>query len=187
MSPRTFSVCAVLVVTAGISQAQSPNRHDSWLMQNYRFTGPPRAGATPTPDPVVAQLQEIQNTTMAILRKANFDGDYEAALAAASQAVANAQLIGAITEHQRSSQVNKTSATSTEDSPQPSIYLIALQDRTIQAATSFWTDGKMLHCITLDGAHEQIRLDLIDRRLSSELNQRRNVEFQLPEPKERSY
>jgi hypothetical protein len=133
----------------------------------------------------VAQLQEIQNTTLAILRKANFAGDYEAALAAASQAVANAQLIGAITEHQRSAgQVNKTS---TEESPQPAIYLIALQDRTIQAATSFWTDGKMLHCITLEGAHEQIRLDLVDRRLSSELNQRRNVEFQLPEPKERSY
>ena len=133
----------------------------------------------------MAQLQEIQNTTLAILRKANFAGDYEAALAAASQAVANAQLIGAITEHQRSAgQVNKTS---TEESPQPAIYLIALQDRTIQAATSFWTDGKMLHCITLEGAHEQIRLDLVDRRLSSELNQRRNVEFQLPEPKERSY
>jgi hypothetical protein len=187
MSARYFVVCAVFVVTAGISQAQSSASHNSWLMQNYRFTGPPRPGATPPVDPVVAQLQEIQNTTMAILRKANFDGDYEAALAAASQAVSNAQLIGVITERLHAGQVNKTSSTSSEESPQPAIYLIALQDRTIQAATSFWTDGKMLHCITLEGAHEQIRLDLVDRRVSTELNHRRNVEFQLPEPKERSY
>jgi hypothetical protein len=154
-------------------------------MQNYRFAGPPPPGATPVADPVIAQLQEIQNTTLAILRKANFAGDYEAALAAASQAVANAQLIGAMTERRQAAQTSKTSAD--ETAPKPAVYLIALRDRSIQAATSYWSDGTMLHCITLDGAHEQIRLDLVDRKLSSELNHRRSMEFRLPELKQRSY
>jgi hypothetical protein len=185
MSLRYAVRCAVLVLTAGICSAQSSDSHDSWLMQNYRFAGPPPPGSTPTADPVISQLQEIQNTTLAILRKANFAGDYEAALAAASQAVANAQLIGAMTERRQAMQSSKTS--SEESAPKAAVYLIALRDRSIQAATSYWSDGTMLHCITLDGAHEQIRLDLVDRKLSSELNHRVNAEFRLPELKQRSY
>lgn len=188
MPSRIVVASAVLVLATGIGYAQSPDSRsdsrDAWLMQNYRFSGPPPAGATATADPALAQLQEIQNTTLAILRKANFAGDYEAALAAAAQAAANAQLIGAILERQHGPQTSKTSAPVAR--PKPAVYLIALRDDTIQAATSYWTDATMLHCITLEGAHEQIRLDLIDRRLSAELNRRRNVDFRLPEP-ERSY
>ena len=184
MSLRCAVGCAVLVLTAGISSAQTSEPRDSWLMQNYRFTGPPPPGQ-PT-DPVISQLQEIQNTTLAILRKANFAGDYEAALAAAAQAAANAQLIDALTE--RRQQPAQSSKTSTEETPpKPAVYLIALRDRSIQAATSYWTDGTMLHCITLDGSHEQIRLDLVDRERSTELNHRSKVEFRLPDLKQQSY
>lgn len=176
MLARVPAVCAGLLLIAGAVQAQSSTARDGWLMQNYRFAGPPAAGATPVTDPVVAQLQEIQNTTLAILRKANFAGDYEAALAAASQAVANAQLIGAILERQRPP--GKT--TSAEPPSQPALYLIALRNRSVQAARAYWTDGRMLHCMTVDGAHEQIRLDLVDLERTRELNRR-------PDPKERSY
>src|SRR5208282_2360545 len=123
--------------------------------------------------------------TLAILRKANFAGDFEAALAAAQQAVSNAQLIGAIQQRLHGPIARKTSAD--EAQPKAAVYLIALRDQTIQAATAYWADATMLHFITLEGAHEQIRLDLIDRKLSSELNLRRNVDFRLPEQKERSY
>ena len=34
----------------------------------------------------------------------------------------------------------------------------------------------MLHYITPEGSHEQVRLDLVDRRVSTELNRRRNLE-----------
>jgi hypothetical protein len=185
MSLRHAVPCAALVLTAGICSAQSSEPRDAWLMQNYRFAGPPPPGSIRPTDPVISQLQEIQNTTLAILRKANFAGDYEAALAAASQAVANAQLIGALTQQRQTAQTEKT--LTAEPAPKSAVYLIALRDRSIEAATSYWTKGNMLHCITIEGAHEQIRLDLIDRKLSSELNQRRNPDFRLPELKEQAY
>jgi len=143
-------------------------------MQNYRFTGPPAPGELRPTDPVVAELQEIQNTTLAILRKANFAGDFEAALAAAAQATANAQLRGTINQRLQAPQEHKTSA---EPAPaKPRIYLIALKDGAIQAATSYWEDARMLHYIALEGSHEQVRLDLVDKRVSSELNRRRNLQ-----------
>src|SRR5262252_7286070 len=146
MPARYAVVPAFLALTAGFCFAQSNRPRDYWLMQNYRFAGPPPAGERGTVDPALAQLQDIQNTTLAILRKANFAGDYEAALAAAAQAAANAQLIGAILERQQHTpQANKTSADETK--PKAAVYLIALRDQSIQAATSYWTDAKMLHCI----------------------------------------
>jgi hypothetical protein len=189
MSLRYAVGCAVLVLTTAICSAQSSKSRDSWLMQNYRFTGPPPPGPVQPTDPVMSQLQEIQNTTLNILRKANFDGDYEAALAAAAQAAANAQLIGALTERrqQQPAQRSQSSPEETTPAPKAAVYLIALRDRSIQAATSYWTDGTMLHCITLEGAHEQIRLDLVDRERSGELNRRSNVEFRLPDLKQQSY
>ena len=91
MSARYTIGCTLLCLTAAVSQGQT------WFTQNYHFTGPPAPRAEEPVDPVVADLLEIQRTTMAILRKANFAGDYEAALAAARQAAANAQLIGTLT------------------------------------------------------------------------------------------
>src|SRR5258705_9505609 len=92
--------CSFLLLAGGVCRGQSS---DNWLMQNYRFAGPPAPGEIRPTDPVISELQEIQNTTMAILRKANFAGDYEAALAAAAQAMANAQLRGTINQRLQAS------------------------------------------------------------------------------------
>src|SRR5262252_3089461 len=143
MPARYAVVPAFLALTAGFCFAQSNRPRDYWLMQNYRFAGPPPAGERGTVDPALGQLQEIQNTTLAILRKANFAGDYEAALAAAAQAVANAQLIGAIVERQQAPIPGKTSSNGA--ALKPAVYLIAMRDDTIQAATSYWTEANMLH------------------------------------------
>jgi hypothetical protein len=59
--------------------------------------------------------------------------------------------------------------------------LIALKDKTINAASSYWPDGSMLNYVTLQGMHVIVRLDLVDRGLSRDLNRQRNVEFRLPE------
>src|SRR5207245_3554703 len=71
MSVCYAAACALLVLT-GVSRAQSSEPRDAWLMQNYRFTGPPPATGITAVDPVVSELREIQNTLLAILRKANF-------------------------------------------------------------------------------------------------------------------
>jgi hypothetical protein len=39
----------------------------------------------------------------------------------------------------------------------------------------------MLNYVTLQGIHIIVRLDLVDRTLSRDLNRQRNVEFRLPE------
>src|SRR6266481_3463030 len=105
---RYAAVCSVLVLTTGVSPAQSSRSGDNWLMQNYRFAGPPAPSELRPTDPVVSELQEIQNTILAILRKANFAGDFEAALAATAQATANAQLRHAIAERQQGAQPHNT-------------------------------------------------------------------------------
>jgi hypothetical protein len=56
-----------------------------------------------------------------------------------------------------------------------------LKDKTINAATSYWVDGPMLNYVTLQGVHVIVRLDLVDRGLSRDLNRQRNVELRLPE------
>ena len=170
---------AALVLSAGMSRAQSFEPRDAWLMKNYRFTGPPPVTELRQRDAVVFQLQEIQDTVLAILRKANLDNDYEAALAAAAQAIANTQLIGVITDRLQSA---KTSQTHSADlKTEASLYMIAFNDGTIAAATSYWWDGLMLHYLTRQGAHTQVRLDLVDRRLSTALNRLRKLEIHLPE------
>jgi hypothetical protein len=179
MFNRLVVVCAVFAFVSGVGRAQSSDPQESWLMQNYRFTGPPPPGEIRPTDPV-SDLKEIQDTLLSILRKANFAGDYDAALAAAAQAAANAQLLGAMAQHRQPAPRPNPTATP-EVKPDAPIYLIAFKDRTIEAASSYWVDRAMLHCITLQGAHEQVRLDLVDRQASNELNRRRNVAFELPE------
>ncbi len=171
----------ILVSMIGVSRAQAPP-HDAWLMQNYRFTGPPPPDELRPVDPVLTELREIQSTVRTILRRAKLEGDYEAALAAAAQAAANAQVIGAITERQQAAQAAKSakSAMDKAQSPAP-FFLIALKDKTIDAATAYWVGGLMLNYVTLQGVHVIVRLDLVDCDLSRDLNRQRNVEFRLPE------
>jgi hypothetical protein len=177
---RIYAAAFVLVASnAGISHAQSPPPRDSWLMQNYRFTGPPPPGSVRPTDPVVSELQRIQNAVVSIMHRAKSDEDYETALAAAAQATANAQAIGAITEHLEASAAKANAEA--QSNTQSQTYLIAFQDHTVEMATSYWTDGRMLHYLTRQGAHVQVRLDLVDRSLSARLNRELNLEFRLPE------
>jgi len=170
--------CIVLFCTAVISLAQTKEPSDAWLMQNYRFAPPPAPGEIKPVSPTLGQLQEIQNTTLNILRKANFDGDYEAALAAAAQATATAQLIGALTGEFKPLMPPQQRPAVEERKKQDEAptYLIALKDNTVQAATEVWADRLMLHYRTPQGAHEQVRLDRVDWKVSEELNRRRKEE-----------
>ena len=170
-----------LIPLIGASRAESPPAHDAWFTQNYRFAGPPPPGELKSVDPVLTELREIQSKVLTILRRARLERDYEAALAAAAQAVAITQLIGAMTERQQAAQAGELAKSATDEAQSPpQFFLIALKDRTINAVTSYWVDGTMLNYITLPGAHVMVRLDLVDLGLSRELNRQQNVEFRLP-------
>lgn len=164
---RLLLAVSVSILTAAVSLAQTKQPSDDWLMQNYHFADPPAPGEIKQVTPAVAQLQEIQNTLLNILRKANFAGDYEAALAAAAQAAATAQQIAAM-----SGELPRTGELRQRQQPQATHYLIAFKDSTVQEATAVWRDSLMLHYTTPKGAHEQVRLDLVDWRLCAQLNPR---------------
>src|SRR5436190_23574467 len=115
----------VLLFTSVISMAQIKEPSDAWLMQNYRFAPPPAPGEIRPAGPALGQLQEIQNTTLNILHKANFAGDYEAALAAAAQATATAQLIGALTGEMKPPPQQSRPAVEEQKKAEPPRYLIA--------------------------------------------------------------
>ena len=158
-----------LAACACLAQSREPD--DSWLMKNYRFAGVPAPGEIPQVSPTVAQLEEIQNTVLSILRKADFASDFEAALAAAAQATANAQLMGAVTGQLKPPQPPAPGPRD-QNPPGPAKYLIALRDRSIEAASAVWMDRLMLHYLTPGGAHVQVRLDQVDWQRSAELSRR---------------
>jgi hypothetical protein len=62
-------------------------------------------------------------------------------------------------------------------------YLIAFKDHTIYAAVAYWVDGDTLHYVTNHNTHNQVSLDLVDRELSDRLNRERQVNFQIPPPR----
>ncbi len=180
----------VLIPLIGVCRAQLPPAHDAWLMQNYRFTGPPPPGEARSAVDPLSEIREVQSTVRFILRQAEFEGDYESALVAAAQAVANAQLMGAALEHRQAVQASQAAqaaqgaqAAKAADEMQPPapLFLIAMKDKTINAAAAYWVDGPMLNYVTQQGVHVIVRLDLVDRGFSRELNRQRNVEFRLPE------
>jgi hypothetical protein len=148
-------------------------------MKNYHFTGPPPAGSIEPEDPVVSELRQIQNTLLSIMRKTNFAEDYEGTLAAAEQATATAQLIGSITARLQSAGA-KTTAEGVNSPALTPLYALAFKDHTIEAVTAYWTDGSMLHYLTRQGAHVQVRLNFLDRDLTTTLNKMKNPEFTLP-------
>ena len=174
-----FAVAALLA-GGGMCGAQPGGARDGWLMQNYRFTGPPPAGAAAPEDPMLSELRQIQNTLLSIMRKADFGEDYEAALAFAAQATATAQLIGSITAARQSAEAAKPARQTAATLGNP-VYSIAFKDHSVEPATEYWTDELMLHYITPGGAHVQVRLDLVDRNLSMKLNRAKNLDFRFPE------
>lgn len=65
----------------------------------------------------------------------------------------------------------------------PTIYLIAMKDRTIFATLAYWVEGDSLNYVTREGSLNRASLDLVDRDFSKQLNEERNVEFKLPAPR----
>jgi hypothetical protein len=176
---RSIPVACLWLAAAGVSQAQSPvAREEAWLMQNYRFTGPPAPGSIRPTDPTLSELQRIQDSTLLIMHRARIYEDYETALAAAAQATANQQVIAAAKESQEAMSAARAFAEAVRpDAPPSATYLIALKDHTVETATNYWTDGRMLHYMTKQGAHVQVRLDLVDLDLSVKLNREMNLNF----------
>jgi hypothetical protein len=172
MPVRYLAGFTVLILTAVLSKAQSYEPGNGWFTHNYHLTGPPPAGEV-RPAPPEVELQDLQNTVLAIL------WDFEAALAAAAQAVSNIELKAELAQ---SAQAARVAQGAQNTKPEPAaVYLIALKDHTIYAATSYWVDSRMLHYVTPQGAHEQVRLDLVDRGFSTELNRHLNQAFRLPQ------
>jgi len=64
--------------------------------------------------------------------------------------------------------------------PEAKTLLIVLKDQTIYAASSVWVEGNTLHYINLQGVHNQVSGDLIDRSLTARLNGERATEIRLP-------
>jgi hypothetical protein len=56
---------------------------------------------------------------------------------------------------------------------------IALKDSRVYTAVAYWVQGETLHYITPGGIHNQVSLDLVDRKLSARLNAGRLVELAL--------
>jgi len=61
------------------------------------------------------------------------------------------------------------------------IFLIAMKDHTIYAASSYWMEDGTLNYITIQGSQNSASMDLVDRELSRRLNRGRSVAYGLPE------
>ena len=184
--PKSLLLCAgamVLLASFGaVLPAQSSAPHDAWLMQNYRFTGPPAPRTVQPSDPIVSELWRIQNQITWMMRRAKSDEDYEAALAAAAQASANVQVIAALMERRAAAAAqSKSTAEQASSRSTPPPYMVALRNNTVDLATKYWIEGPLLHYLTPSGAHVQVRLDFVDRDLSGKLNREANLDFRLPE------
>ena len=74
--------------------------------------------------------------------------------------------------------VQGTSNTVANDG-KPTIYLIAFKDHRIIEALGYWTEGTMLHYVTVEYALNHASITLIDPDLSMRLNHERGIEFKL--------
>lgn len=63
---------------------------------------------------------------------------------------------------------------------QPTIFLIAMKDHTIYPVVAYWVDKDTLNYVTVESGVKRVPLDQVDRDLSRQLNDERNVEFRLP-------
>lgn len=63
---------------------------------------------------------------------------------------------------------------------EPTVYLIAFQDGSIQAALAYWVDGNTLHYVSTRREQREAPLESVDRALSQRLNRERRLELHLP-------
>lgn len=66
-----------------------------------------------------------------------------------------------------------------ETDDKPTIYLLALKDGAVFSCYAFWREGDMVHYVTTKQAHNKVSRDLVDEKISDQLNRERNVEFSL--------
>jgi hypothetical protein len=62
----------------------------------------------------------------------------------------------------------------------PVHFFIALKNGTVFVGVAYWIVDGTLHYLTLEGSHNQVSLDLIDRATSAKMNERGRVPFILP-------
>jgi hypothetical protein len=62
----------------------------------------------------------------------------------------------------------------------PAHFFIALKNGTVFVGVAYWIVDSTLHYLTFEGSHNQVSLDLIDRALSTKMNERNRVPFILP-------
>jgi hypothetical protein len=65
------------------------------------------------------------------------------------------------------------------DDDKPTVYLVAMKDGTVYSAYATWVERDTLHYITTAHAHNQASLELVDVRLTNQLNRERGVDFRL--------
>jgi hypothetical protein len=59
-------------------------------------------------------------------------------------------------------------------------FFIALKNHTVAVGLAYWVVDGTLHYLTMEGNHNQVSLDLIDRATSARLNEKGRVPFILP-------
>jgi hypothetical protein len=64
--------------------------------------------------------------------------------------------------------------------PDPPHVLIALTNGWVYFAIAYWADRGTLHYVTAQGDHNQVSLQLVDRKISARLNQDSSFPFVLP-------
>jgi hypothetical protein len=153
-----------MLLAGGIGYAQS----NHWT-EHTQTTGVTDASG----EALLARLVELQNYTLSILQKAQFNGDLQTALGAVEQARANVELMAAVGGRL------PVPGTVRPGSP-ATVYLIAFKDHVIRAATAYSVEGTTLYYTTPQGTREQAPLDSVDAAFSEQLNRERNVEFRLP-------
>lgn len=165
---RLYLLSALVFCAAARAQAPArpcPGNFRSaapWL-ENFHHAEIPRAPATPTPAPLAGRLEDLQQETLAAVRQARRADNFLAAAQAAREARSNAALLAELT-----------------GGAAAPLFLIALKDQTIRAATSYYVEGGMLRYVAPDGRSMEVPLDSLDRPLTGRLNRERNVEFRLP-------
>ena len=62
----------------------------------------------------------------------------------------------------------------------PVQFFIAMKDGWVMLAAAYWVHERTLHYITLEGTHNMVSLDLVDRARSAMLNKGGRAPFLLP-------
>ena len=74
----------------------------------------------------------------------------------------------------------ETDSSSAEEpalAPEPTLYLIALQNGNIHTSTEHWIESDALHYITRGGAHNLVSIEDVDMELTARLNRERGLAF----------